>query len=324
MEDYWAPSLMYNSRVQLGQIIFPTSIAQMAEKNLQRPASKNQQKTFASSVAVSRRELLTSVQGMVRSLEILKTAKSDLESLWIRMSPSAASKLPSELAEALPNLELRVNVDNKSKTTSLAMARFVVADSALDVLLPQNTMDLRFARRTHVFAKRFDPRLEDFISASNLDIWGQERLRTPTNLRILIPAHGIRNFKKFDQSLSTNGLSVEYTFVGLEIRSELHIPYRETQEINFTTVEAGRTGGRREELMITHAKQSEMNESKKVKAIPKHHDRKSDRLFDVGEEEKKSSEEERARSLVEATNALISEIENPEGARRYQTPDILR
>jgi len=254
IERNWGPILVPDSSILLGEVLFPTIQAQKAEEKRSYGTTESSEfGVFLRSMANSRREILTSVAGMVRSLDSLGLGKAEdtRESLQIRMCPSL-SGASSALLDALPDLEISVNLDNSTQQVSIKKARLVVEAKEVDVLLPDKVMDLRLRRKLHIYTEEIDDALEHFIRSSNLNVWGPERLKTPSSLRLTIPAHAVRSFEKFDQSLFNKGLVVDYSFTSLEHVSRITMPYTETAHVNYTVVEAGKAGGRREETTISY------------------------------------------------------------------------
>ena len=90
------------------------------------------------------------------------------------------------------------------------------------------------------------PEIEEFLDMSNLDIWGTERIRTPSSLCLPIPRYVPRGSETITQPLY-----VDYGFASLEHCSKLFTDRADTQRIVFTMIEAGRTGGRSEQLSVT-------------------------------------------------------------------------
>ena len=256
---FWKSKLSFASAAKLGQVIFPTSMAEKTRADsLKQKITDSDFVDFKAAIGRSRREFLPVVAGILRSMSNMKGDSAEAESLCITLSPSAPPGSPLNLLAALPRLELEVGLDSRAQQIMLLTARLVVKEAELDVLLPGNTMDIRLLKRTCIDSAAIqDPALTDFVKQSSLDVWGNERVTTPNGLTLRVPYHALRALKgrKAVQPYMENvseGLSVDYTFTSLEHRSRITISYTENTEINFTIIEAGRTGGRREELSLSN------------------------------------------------------------------------
>ena len=136
---------------------------------------------------------------------------------------------------------------------------------------------------------------------SNLGIWGTERLRTPTEITLEIPLHAMRSHTLPAEENPTPVLA-EYTFTNLEHHSELRIPFRERDsrtDLTYTSIEAGKIGGRRDELALRHCddpgqKTADLNEADDTASIAQ------SAVFNKAN----------SASLLRKANALINTIEN--------------
>lgn len=267
---YWKSEIEYYDSAKLGLVLLPTKMAGTLSSALEQVRggktglNHKRKKTDPIMKAIRTkditlkcsdqpREFVHLVPGLVRSLTNLGSRKTSEEFLQIRLSPSAKNlSLPVPVA-ALPDLEIRVSFDQENRTTSIKDVRLVNAREK-DFLQPQNIVDLRFTRKQCVYAKdgSIDPSITSFVRDSNLDIWGTERLKTPLGLSLSIPALAIKPHKNFDPTVHES-LLVDYTSFGLEHKSSLTMPYREPDSwptVTYTKVEAGRIGGRRDELSL--------------------------------------------------------------------------
>ena len=250
-ELHWQSDITYWDSVTLGQIVFPTS-------NI-----PSKQELFQPSLQKTPREFVTLVPGLLSSLEIMgrnrnSKPRSMEEFLLIRLTPSHKNNLPVPI-EALPDLEIKILFDQDSKTSSIRGVRLVIKEE-LDVLQPRNTVDLRFTRRTCVYALEdgLDSTIQQFVNDSNLDIRGTGRFKTPSGLSMVIPPHSIglsRDGQAKDTLEQMRRARVEYDFASLDHRSEIGVDMRGPGPLTYftyTSIEAGITGGRRDELVIKH------------------------------------------------------------------------
>ena len=183
--------------------------------------------------------------------------------LRIRLSPAESyhmakgslnrtSKSYQTIKESYPDIDLFIDIDWDKKRTKLKDARLISDDRISDLLLPEKAVDIRLEAHSYLTFLRnnTDPSLLSFIDSSNLDIWGTDRLRTPSRVQLSIPKYVIGPRSSSSQ-LANGGESVdvEYAFVSLEQRSSLNLEY-EGYPLSYTTIEAGRSGGRRDELCL--------------------------------------------------------------------------
>lgn len=261
VSPHWKPETEYHDSVKLGQVLFPTNrartIADELKRNRRRTKTSHKirpihTKDIGLKASKIPREFLSLAPGLVRSLENLGSLKKSGDVLRIRLSPSSNVSLPVPV-EALPDLEIRINVDRENKTTSIKDVGLIKLKQK-DFLQPQNVVDLRFFRKESVYAKdeSIDPRIVSFVQESNFDIWGSERLKTPLGLSLSIPAFAIHPHNGFDPT-SHETLPVDYTSLGLEYTSSLTIPFQDPTSwptLTYTNIEAGPIGGRRDEISL--------------------------------------------------------------------------
>ena len=259
---YWQPNIVHSDSVTLGHLIFsgPLAANLSAPNQIQTKAVKDDH--LVGRPKKTRREFVSSIAGAFRLLQTLGSTMSKptiAEYLQIHLAPSLGT-LPVPV-EVLPNLEIRIKLSNDNMTASIEYVR-LIHSKHLDFILPQNMVDLRFLRSSSVYWQTegaCDPRIRQFIQESNFNIWGTERLRTPTELTLEIPAHALRPHKQLAEGKVPGAMSVDYTFNSLEHRSELLIPISETTEwsnLTYTNIEAGKLGGRRDELTLNNPMES--------------------------------------------------------------------
>lgn len=262
VSPHWKSEIECHDSVKLGQVLFPANrartIADELERNRRRTKTSHKirpihTKDIGLKALRIPREFLPLVPGLVRSLENLGPLKKSEEVLRIRLSPSSKNVSQPVPVEALPDLEIRINVDRDNKTTSIKDVRLMNVQQK-DFLQPRNVVDLRFVRKQCVYAKddSIDPRIMSFVQDSIFDIWGSERLKTPLGLSLSIPALAIQPHNGFDPT-TYETLLVDYTSLSLEYTSSLTIPFQDPNSwptLTYTNVEAGPIGGRRDELSL--------------------------------------------------------------------------
>ncbi len=294
--SHWVSNISYWDSALLGQVLFPTQGFKGAAKSNAGLQPK---------LAGMRREFVTLVPGLVNSLENFGLSSIDPkawdeEFLLIRLMPSFKNTLPVPL-EVVPELEIRVFFDESNRTISIRDVR-LVRRIELDLLLPENTMDLRFIRRACVYSRKggLDAQIKKFVQDSYLDIWGSGRLKTPSGLTISIPPYALGPISDGRSSKSFEQEKVEYTFASLEHRCEIGVPFRQPgswADLTYTSIEAGKIGGRRDELGLKQPKRM-----KNAQATDEEEAIDDEAIVD---------DEQDSASLLRKANALINTIEKP-------------
>ena len=300
---YWQPKTVHSDSVTLGHVVFsgPLAAKRSAPNQAKTEAVKDDQ--ILGKLNNIRREFVTSIAGVFRLLQPLGSVTSNpaiAEYVQIHLTPSLGT-LPVPM-EVPPNLEIRIKLNNNTMTTSIDYVRLVYSKH-LDFMLPQNTVDLRVIRGSSVYWQKegfCDPRIQQFIQDSNFNIWGTDRLRTPTELALEIPAHAMRPHKGIPGEKVPEAMLVDYTFSTLEHRSELLIPIGKSGEwshLTYTNIEAGKLGGRRDELTLTNPVESGT-------ALPGHEEQNAIAQTNIAKNPNPAT-------LLSKINTLINAIENP-------------
>lgn len=195
------------------------------------------------------------VPGLLRSLGSLPATETiePSESLLIHLRPSPWS---SSYPNSFPTIEILINIDPLTKTNQLQIVRAIISHRVSDLALPNQLADLRFQRQTSITLQNAanSPSISAFLAQSHLDIRSQRRLITPPSLTLKIPQWTINSDKKITTSSSSETeeegeVEMEYLFSSLTHRQTLPLcvnGYR----AQYTTVEAGKAGGRRGEFQL--------------------------------------------------------------------------
>lgn len=312
---HWTSERRYWDSAILGQVIFPTKAANEKYVRAKGKAKGVKNERLRIRLGEWRREFVSLVPGLVRSLEhlgleTLALGMESKESLLISLAPSFRNTSLPVSFEALPDLEIQIAFDNDSQTTSIKDVR-TVFKREFDFLLPQNTVDMRFVRRTcvHSNPEHLNPRISQFIKNSNLDIWGTERLQTPTGLEIEVPSHAFRR-RSGSSNETPKQCLVDYAFASLEHRSSLSIPFRQAgswSDLTYTSIEAGKIGGRSSSLSLSHP-----NSDPENRFTAQDSDTHSIPPLTSGSPDSFSSTSEKLHSLslLRKANALINMIED--------------
>ena len=287
-KKHWKSNKTYWDSAYLGQVLFPM------------PTSKIK-KSYQPRIGQSDRTFVSLVPGMANALGHLGTPRlegnpSQEEYILVRLTPSFKNVIPFPLT-TLPDLEIHITLDETDRKVSVRDARLSYRN-AMDLLLPSNTMDICFERRTCVYSRenKLDRRIQSFVDKSNFDIWGDNRLKTPAGLSLNIPAHSLRVLNDGRKTDGFEQYLIDYLFASLEHRSEIRIPFRRPEswaDLTYTSIEGGKIGGRRDEVCLKQPCGMKMSSEKPV-------------VYQAVENERHSA------SLLKKAKALINIIEHPE------------
>lgn len=254
--EHWADSSLCESSAVFGYILYPMLKALEARRTAH-IAKGNIPDDFLN----SEQEFLTKLPGLRSFLQRsgLKDIKEG-EELRIRLFPDQEMGTEGQ-KNNFPDLDISLDINRRSEKVSLASSRLVFPEGEVDLLLPDEGTDIKFTSRSFVpLDKQLSPHISTFVANSNLNVFGQERLRTPTSLTISVPSHAIRPVSgtKDDATNKTIGtigsgigadILVNYTFARLEHLSSFSGKLSGAS-VQYTVIEAGKTGGKREELRM--------------------------------------------------------------------------
>ena len=250
---FWQPVPSNTVSAVIGHLAYPV-LSRRAQQNQTQARTykfKGSQdlrlrNTFLKAVS-SRHIMVTSVPELVSSLEHLAVpVRGVCHELLVRLKPSKAVHVTHLDMKSLPDLVLRVRLHNSTKTTEIDSIQLIRDERESDLLLPRDFADIRFCAYTSVdMTSKIDPAILDFIKDSNFDVWGEDRLKTPSKLELRVPEHAMQD--DACQHAGAGGVDVEYTFANMQHRSYMTLLYQGFP-IFYTTIEAGKTGGRRTEL----------------------------------------------------------------------------
>lgn len=251
--EHWTDSCLCESSAVFGYILYPMLKALEARRNAH-IAKGN----IAADFLNSRQEFLTRLPGLRSFLQCSRlTNIVEGEELRIRLFPDQemGTKIQGNI---FPDLDISLDIDRRSEQVSFAGSRLVFPEAEVDLLLPDEGTDIKFISRSFVpSGEHPGPSISTYIENSNLNVFGQERLRTPTSLKISIPSHAIRTVAgtKDDATNKTFGpetgpdILVNYIFARLEHRSSFS-GILSGAIVQYTVIEAGKTGGKREEFQM--------------------------------------------------------------------------
>lgn len=263
---FWSDELSVQSSALMGSVLY---------NQPQLPSTKASQgkPLFADAI----RSFSTAVPGISRILTTsLASSTKPAESLIMRFLPNpfshlSAKKSPigSAVLSAFPPIEMRFAVDPTTKVTGLNFIRAILSTENSDLMLPDSPMDIRFQQKTtsrlYCTHRSLPPGIADFLNKSNLSLdFSHGGLITPPLLKIPIAAHlcspGAFELLGLDKEHGEMQ-EVEYLFAGLEIRKTISMEF-EGWRLLYTSVEAGKAGGRRSELRLRPARTVESDDPK--------------------------------------------------------------
>ena len=314
---YWMQEIEYHDSVTFGQVVFPPTLETNINKFYDGFRSKIHIREMASyplkKWLSEHREFVPLVPGLLQTLESIRPLKKSQEYLQVRLFPSSKNTSLPVPIKALPDLEIKIVFNATKKTVSIKDVRLVTRIEK-DYLQPQSVVDLRFIRKQCVYANaKVDPCIATFVRNSNLKIWGTERLSSPLGLSLSIPALAVQSHRGFDPK-AHESLLVDYASLGLEHRSSLTFLYQDIDSwptLSYTNVEAGRIGGRRDELSLhSHRFVSEQQQQQqRPSTTSTDPDRPSSSAPAVDTETETLSEDDHAAIFFHKTAALVKSIE---------------
>ena len=221
-----------------------------------------------------RRTLVTSVPGVLPTIEKLVSGTWTIKHcIKILLEPTEAFYARGRCTA--PSLELEIGLDDNARTTGLSRARLINNERVTDLLLAKQGADLRFISQCWFEADlaNIDPSILTFLANSSLEI-GKARLQTPPLLKLAVPfatcrpskkaaldknpknqTSGARKGSSFAERRRSKGtdaaqqVDVEYTLNSLSVISQVKALY-EGFDISVSTIEAGKMGGRKQEVRI--------------------------------------------------------------------------
>ena len=247
---YWQINQAHKVSAVLGQIAYPALLPKAQTKLIHAKtyAKGSQDAKFEKAfrkVIDSRRILTTNLPEVLPLLEDIPFSVKDVRNeLKVRLTPSHVEDGPNVNLKSLPEIDLRISV-KQNEPVQIRSAQLVRDKSEMDLLLPQEAADIRFCACTVSEATtEIDPKILRFVEESNFDAWGEERLRTPSKLSLRIPKWAIQQDAAAEL---TRTIGVEYAYDSMEYHSYMDLMYCGVRMV-YTTIEAGKAGGRRTEL----------------------------------------------------------------------------
>ena len=254
-DTYWFGTGNRRLEAALGLVVYPEKDPEGLRKDGKR--SRVKKSRFRSSLNSPRALIPGRVVDRLPYLEhmsLLGSSHQVRDYIIIRLRPNASDY--SSPTSSLPELELHVLVNHQDRRVDLHTARLCFQEKEVDLLLPGEPADVRF-RSFSYFKSRpdsMDPALLDYIQRSNFDIWGTDRLTAAPRLQLRVPGFATRPFlassiDSNDHDTIAEDIVCQYVFTSMEHKSRMSLKYQNAA-VNYSTIEAGISGGRRDELTL--------------------------------------------------------------------------
>ena len=257
-KSHWCPRKETTVTANIGLLVYPEikkdiRVAGGNARHLPR-TKRDALARSAFQESIQKHRVIVPSSEMPSVLQRLASPQFDIEhEMCVRLSPVANDDESS--AVIFPEIDMRITIDSPAKQTYLRDVRLIIQERVSDLLLPQHAVDVRFDACSYVVAlpEDIDPRIVQFVNDSNFNVWGADRLKTPSRLQLSIPRSALRQpddaTKTAFQEEASATTQAEYAFVSMDHRSHMTLKYQGLPVI-FTTVEAGQSGGRRDELRL--------------------------------------------------------------------------
>lgn len=189
---FWGESPKPETFANFGQVVYPSKKLNTLHQALEAKRINIRSRALHTSLA-SQRHLVCGFPGL---RFVLQNANPDMqvgEDLRIRLKPSPEVLVKERDGRFFPDVELRINCDLATKTCKFSSARLILDRQETDLLLPTETVDIRFCSMTHIpSGAKTDPQILNFLSSSNVDVFAQQALSISDTLVLSIPAHSVR------------------------------------------------------------------------------------------------------------------------------------
>ena len=189
----------------------------------------------------------------IASLNALTPTRQIRERVHIHLIPSPWT---NPVIQNYPPIKLVVSLDDDRPTPRLLSVQAITHQASIDLMRPHQPTDLRFIQHSHISLSQPtipNTKLDSFINQSSLDIRGQARLRTAPHVKVMIPTWmrdlTTRRTTRETQQDDVQEEEVEYSFAGLDHRQTIDLSL-DGMRLEWVSVEAGLTGGKRTELRL--------------------------------------------------------------------------
>lgn len=262
----WSEPAKRETFASLGQVVYPSEQLKALPGTLGAKTVRLRSKILRESLA-SQRQFFCGFSGVKFMLENANPSMQVGEDLRIRLRPSPEVLMQEEDGRIFPDVELRVKCDSATQTCEFSSARLVLDRREVDLLLPTETVDIRFCSTTHMPSDaKTDSQILNFLSSSNVDVFGQDAPTFPDALVLSIPAQsvcrppsegapaqGAHESENFEDSVLKRSPEISVKYVVSNFEHWSHVSGN-IMGLDFEhAVVAGRKTGRRDEIrMILH------------------------------------------------------------------------
>ena len=260
----WNESLERRTFATFGQILYPSERLKALSQITETKEVSLRSTTLRNSL-YSRRHLFCGVPGLRFMLHNANPGTQVGEDLRIRLRPSPEVLVEEGVRRIFPDVELRIECDLATKSCDFSSARLILDGQEVDLLLPNEMVDIRFYSTSHILSgSKTDLEILNFLSSSNINVFAQEALTFPDTVILSIPAHLVREppsgaaLKKKGAHKSESSqassleeapdIDVKYTFSNLEHWSHMS---GKIKGLNFkyAVITSGKTR-KREEIRV--------------------------------------------------------------------------
>ena len=300
---HWIRGMEESQSVMIGRVIYPTKVVEkiaIAGRDKTRPVSSA---AFLESLSGSRAFLTSNNCSQSSFLSTENSQATQQEYLLIKMKPKFHESSPAgtpadghtsqgSAQERLPDLELRLDINREERILTPVQTRIAFMSRESDLLLPHRSSDVKFITEQYINAPPdLDPAISAFIEASNFDLSGSRRWGTPSSFKLSVPMYTSKGMEDLGNDFNKTGQQppVEYNYTALEHRTQL-VEERDGFQYEYTVIEAGRFGGRREEFRIRILSQSKTSSTSR-RPLAALFD-KASRLIDNLDKKKRAGREE--------------------------------
>ena len=279
----WASHPVYVSRATLGQVIHPYAPDSKVSHPLQRQRTAAEPASQLLTMVSGVRRPLANLKAQASNVETLQITLSpaplhlrdhlpslkiifNLDSSAQRTSLSSCQLITSasEVDVMMPELPVDLRVSN---TSHLEVSSLSNLDATISSFITESNLDiwhsnqrlstpngLKLQLPDHAVRLRLpDHRLKTNNGSQAMESTNEKEPVPPSNHEDedeINPKSTLHKPVKVDPKTLQKGVEVDYTFTGLEHQSTITAPYEEGTELKYSIVEAGKIGGRREELSV--------------------------------------------------------------------------
>jgi hypothetical protein len=266
---HWQDVYRVESTAIIGSVLHsyddPSKVSTVAPKPTGNTSKSDMHRAFSTVVPnLSRLIGSSSTWGLRRSSH--KTLIMHFQPNPFFKSPETSQPIGAAALSAFPPLEMRFSVDEDTNAYKFRDIQAVHSVRNSDLMLPESVSDVRFQQRSvsalHVRPEHYPPGLAEFLSKCSLDI-EQGHFGGPPRLTLPVAAHLCQDpgFKLLGAGVAGDDMhDVEYLFTQLDIRKMVMMSW-EGWRLPYTSIEAGKAGGRRGELRLLPVKIGRYNDT---------------------------------------------------------------